>query len=378
MYTLDRARSRCEALLPGLLGKLAEVPLLDWEQPGNPGLDLFRGCGGPGLVIPKEYGGLGGSAADAVEVLRAIGAASPSLAVATAMHHFSLASLFAVTDTLEPSPEERALLAAIADQNLLVASGFAEGRPGQGVLSPLMTGVRDEGGIRVSGAKKPCSMSRSMDLFSASVAVPTENGGSELKLMLVPAATPGVSVHPFWQAPVLTGAESDEVRLEDVFVDDRLLVDAEIGDGGELDALQTVGFIWFEVLITSCYLGMASALAERAFADSRRGTELLSALGVRLETAALLLDSVARRLVTDEPDNRLLTLAVTARYGAQDAITDAVALAVEALGGIAFIGGQEVAYLATATRCVTFHPPTRVSTHAALAAALRGGVLRLS
>ncbi|MGV9674162.1 acyl-CoA dehydrogenase [Nocardia sp. NPDC003482] len=378
MYTLDQARERCDALLPGLLDKLADQPLAERERPGNPGLELFRGSGGPGLLIPAEYGGLGAGPRDAIQVLRAIGATSPSLAVATAMHHFSLASLFAASDTLQPGPEERALLAAIADQNLLVASGFAEGNPGQGILTPTMTGVRVDDGIVVTGAKKPCSLSRSMDLFSASVSVPAADGGTELMLMLIPAAAQGISVHPFWRAEVLAGAESDEVRLTDVFVDERLLIPATLGDRGEIDALQTVGFIWFEMLITSCYLGIASALAERAFADIRRGGDLLARLGVRLETAALLLESVAHRLVGAPADNALLTTAVTARYGAQDAITDAVALALEAIGGMGFLGDPDVGYLATASRCVVYHPPSRVSAHAALAAAFRGDVLRLA
>jgi len=177
-----------------------------------------------------------------------------------------------------------------------VSSGFAEGNPGQGILSPTVGGVRGDGGIVVNGSKRPCSMSRSMDLLSASVSVPKAGGGSEVVMMLVPAQTEGITVHPFWASNVLAGAESDEVRMTDVFVDDRLLLPTETGDHGELDELQTVGFMWFEMLITSCYLGMVSALVERAFASGRLGPDRVAALGVRLETATLLLEGIAARL----------------------------------------------------------------------------------
>lgn len=376
MRTLDEAREVCEKYLPGLLSELAQIPLAELEKPGNRGLELFRASGGPALVIPKSYSGSGASPLEAIQVTRAIGAAAPSLAVASTMHHFSVATVFTLAESLRSSGVEWALLEGIATQNLLVSSGFAEGNPGQGILSPTVGGVRKDGGIVVNGSKRPCSISRSMDLLSASVSVPAEGGGSETVLMLIPADTPGVSVHPFWASNVLAGAESDEVRLTDVFVDDRLIVPTDTGERGELDELQTVGFMWFEMLITSCYLGMASALVERAFASGKLSAELVADLGVRIETAAQLLEGIARQLMAKEGDNAALTKAMIARYGAQEAIVDASKRAVEALGGMAFISSPDVAYLASACHCVSFHPPSKSSTSRALAANFSGDVLR--
>jgi len=377
MRTLDEARAVCETYLPGLYADLANTPLLDLEEPGNPGLELFRKHGGPALLIPEKYAGLGVSPLEAVQVVRAIGSCAPSLAVATAMHHFSVASIFTLADSLRSSGVEWALLEAIASQQLLVSSGFAEGNPGQGILSPTVTGVRTDGGIVINGSKKPCSMSKSMDLLSASVAIPTADGDTEVVLVLVPAGTPGISIHPFWSANVLTGAESDEVRLTDVFIDNRLAIATGTGEQGELDELQTVGFVWFELLITSCYLGMASALTERVFSKGKLGSEALAALGVRLETATLLIEGIARLLSEHPVDNSALTKTMIARYGAQDAIADAVTTSVEALGGTSFIGSPEVAYLASACRCVSFHPPSRSSTHGALTESFAGDIFRI-
>lgn len=377
MRTLDEAREVCERYLPGLLGKLAETDLLDREKPGNPALRLFKEAGGPALVIPKVYAGAGASPLEAIAVTRAIGAAAPSLAVASTMHHFSVATIFTLADSLQSSGVEWALLEGIATQNLLVSSGFAEGNPGQGILSPTVGAVRKDGGIVVNGSKRPCSMSRSMDLLSASVSVPKEGGGTELVLMLVPAETKGLTVHPFWGSDVLAGAESDEVRLTDVFVDDRLLVPTEIGERGELDELQTIGFMWFEMLITSCYLGMASALVERATAGGKLGPDQAADLGVRLETATLLLEGIGRQLTAKEGDNAALTKTMIARYGAQDAILEAAGKAVEALGGVAFISSPEVAYLSAACQCVSFHPPSRSGTRRGLAANFAGDILRI-
>ncbi|MGW4479939.1 acyl-CoA dehydrogenase [Rhodococcus triatomae] len=378
MRSLDDARDVCEIYLPGLYDELDKVPLSELERPSNPGLDLFKQYGGSGLVIPEIYSGLGAGPIDAIHVMRAIASRAPSLSVATAMHHFSVATLFTLADSLRSSGTEWAMLMGIAEQNLLLSSGFAEGKPGQGILSPSMQGRAVEGGYVINGSKKPCSMSRSMDLLSASTAVTTDSGDTELVLLLVPADSDGLSVHPFWGSSVLAGAESDEVRLADVFVDERLATRAEVTDSGEVDELQTVGFMWFEMLISACYLGMASGLVERVFANDRVSAETRATIGVRLETATLLLERVGGLLADGSGDGAALSKAMIARYGAQDAINDAVGRAVEALGGISFITDPDVAYLQSATRCLNFHPPSRSSTYGALADSLGGGSLVLN
>ena len=378
MRILDEARAVCDSHLPGLLTDLEPIPFGERERAGNPGLRLFRERGGPALLVPKQYSGLGATPLEAMQVVCAIGASSPSLAVATAMHHFSVATIFTLAESLRASGLEWALLEGIADQNLLVSSGFAEGNPGQGILAPTMTGVRVDGGIVVSGAKRPCSMASSMDLLSASAAVTGADGGTEMVLLLVPAAAPGITVHPFWRSNVLAGAESDEVRLTDVFVDDSLAMPTSLGERGDLDDLQTVGFIWFELLITSCYLGMAAALVERVFQKPTVAASRRAEIGARLETAALLLRGIGHSLADKESDNGALARAVLARYGAQDAIVDAATWAIGALGGMAFISSSDVAYLAAACQCVGFHPPSRAATNPALADYLSGDVLRLA
>ena len=97
------------------------------------------------------------------------------------------------------------------------------------------TAAREGDNWRVSGSKRPCSLSRSMDLLTASVAVPDEDGGSRLGVALIPAESPGIRVEPFWSSWVLAGAESDAVILEDVEVHPDLVVYPEIGLDGQLD-----------------------------------------------------------------------------------------------------------------------------------------------
>ncbi|WP_405655851.1 acyl-CoA dehydrogenase family protein [Streptomyces sp. RK9] len=378
MRSLDAARQTCEDFLPGLLGRLGDIPLEELERPGSPAVDLFRSAGGSGLVIPKTYEGAGANPLQALEVTRAIAAAAPSLAVATTMHHFSVATLFTLADSLQSSGMEWALLEGISSQNLLVASGFAEGQPGRGILAPTMTARAVEGGYAVNGSKKPCSLSRSMDLLTASVALPLPDGGSDMAVLLVPSEAEGMSVRPFWSSWALAGAESDEIRLTDVFVDEQQIMRTELGDAGELDELQTVGFIWFELLISASYVGIASSLVERVVARGRGSESDRAQLVARLESAVLLLEGTARMILDGETGNTGLGKALLARFGCQDALGDAVRRAVEALGGMAFIGSSDVAYLAAASHGLAFHPPSRSSFAGPLMEHVDGRPLRLA
>jgi alkylation response protein AidB-like acyl-CoA dehydrogenase len=67
-------------------------------------------------------------------------------------------------------------------------------------------------------------------------------------------------------------------------------------------------------------------------------------------------------MIMDEAvGNEGLGRALVARYGAQDTIREVVGRAVELLGGMAFIGSGDIAYLAAASHGLSFHPPSRSS-----------------
>ncbi len=97
MNLLRTEQDTLDAYIPGLGKYLSEVPLLELEKPGCGALAKFRELGGPALLVPAEYAGKGASLLDAVRIQRAVGSRSPSLAVATTMHHFSVASLVELT-----------------------------------------------------------------------------------------------------------------------------------------------------------------------------------------------------------------------------------------------------------------------------------------
>jgi len=372
MAFLDVERRTLEEIIPKLDGELVEIPLLELEKPGGPAIELFRKQGGAGMLVPNALGGRGASPLQATRVHRAVATRSPSLAVAMMMHNFSVATL--VENSLYGA-EGNELLRGIVDSRLLMASGFAEGRTGAGILDASMRADPVPGGYRINGTKKPCSLSRSMDIFSAGVVVPGANGDRRRAIAIVPASAEGLNRRPFWRSWVLAGAESDEVSLENVFIPSELLFFPNCEAG--LDRVEIGGFCWFELLCAATYLGVASRLAELALMAGKGSDADRALLGIELEGGMAAVEGVARAMGEEKRDENALARALFARFAAQLAVERAAGHAAELLGGMAFVGSSDVAYLLAASRALAFHPPSRISASRTLAAYLIGGALEL-
>jgi len=376
MRFLENERQTLAKFLPGLDDCLAGHPLEDLERPGNPGIAEFRRCGGPGLLVPPEHGGAGAGALDAVRVQRAIGARSPSTAVATTMHHFSMASLVVLSRTGQGF--EWMLMEGIAREGKLLASGFAEGRAGSSILAPAMSAVPEDGGLRITGVKRPCSLARSMDLLTASVLVPRrDEPGEQLAIALVPAGSDGLSVSPFWTSFALAGAESEQVTADSVFVPEELVIRVAAAPGQSLDTLQVAGFLWFELLITSSYLGAVSGLVERVLHNPRVPAAERARLLVEIEGAVAGVENVARQVDEGRNDDELLAACLIARYAAQDAVARITPRAVELLGGLNFMSSDEIGYRAACVHALALHPPSRGRMAEPLTEYLAGGPLTI-
>jgi alkylation response protein AidB-like acyl-CoA dehydrogenase len=233
---------------------------------------------------------------------------------------------------------------------------------------------RGPSGIIINGSKKPCSLSQSMDLFTVSTpALPGMDAG--LAAAIIPADTPRIERRPFWQNPILAGAESDEVVLRDVCVPEDAFF--PLGGSGRMNAVQDRGFLWFELRITASYLGIASALVERVLLSDRGGAAERVSLAIETEGAMAALEGIARAMLAGERGNDELARMLLVRYAVQAAIDRAAALAAELLGPAAFIQSPEVSYLYAATHVLSFHPPGRLGACKHLDAYLAGSPLVL-
>ncbi|MFE3317502.1 acyl-CoA dehydrogenase family protein [Nocardia sp. NPDC059195] len=370
----DDARQTAEKLAPGLLADLGAHPLLELEENPKIGFDALRRAKAPGLLVPGLHGGKGATAVEALHLTVGLGAAAPSLAVAATMHNFTVASMCAFEGKFHGM--EWVILDAIAHESLLVSSAGAEGRSGEGQLTPKTTAHRRGDEWILNGSKKPCSLASSMDLLSASVQLIEPDRPPRLGMVLVPAKADGIEVRRFWDSPVLRGAESDEVVLTDVTVPDQMVMKIEEGDRISFNEVQKVGLTWFTLLVSGTYLGMASILAGMMFQHSKGSAHIRAETAGELRAGLLALERVATTL-DGPPKPRMLLDALVVRYALQNSVQRCVARTIEVLGGMAFIKDPVVSYLGSATQALAFHPPTRNSMGDAVEGAFRGNELRV-
>jgi alkylation response protein AidB-like acyl-CoA dehydrogenase len=374
LHLLEKERATLAAFFPKLDETLAQIPLLEMEKPDNPALGIFRKFAGPKLLIPTRFSGLGATPLQAIHIQRALGSRSPSLAVATTMHHWSIAIILEMFAGRKGTSFETQWLENIAENNLYVSSAFAEGVAGSTIFDSKMEVKPAPNGLIINGSKKPCSLTASMDILTAAVLIPSGlRGDTDLVVVAVLADSLGIERRPFWNNWILAGAESDEVILHDVFVPDKWI--ANFGNPYRLDVIQARCIIWFELLISATYLGIATALVERTIAGEKGIAHERVMLAIEVEGAMAALEGVARWLMESESGDAEIAHSLYARYAVQRAIERATNQALELLGGMAFAKSADVSYLFAAARALAYHPPSRLSVSAALDRYLAGNPL---
>lgn len=373
MRILQLERDSLSQYAPGLDAGLRELGLHALEKTSEPGIALFRQAQAARLLIPKAYGGIGASALDALRFQIALGSRAPSLAISTTMHHYKIAALAQMAKYQDMS----ALLTHLSDNNCLVASGGAEGVPGQSLFSPTMI-ARDSGnGIVVSGTKKPCCLAWSMDILSVMIASsPDSKYEGELLNVLIDAQHPSIKRTAIWSNNILSAAESGAITLEDTPVEATRIF--RLGTADKAKPFTVATFLWFELLATGTYFGMVLGLVEIMMKENKGTLEQRADMMIRYDVLSTALESVAGSLdqgiLTDELLARLLNI----RYMAQKFIAAIGSECLEILGGLAFARSAQVGVLLLSSRALAFHPPSYGNMYPNIAQQLDGGALVLA
>ncbi|MEV5880539.1 acyl-CoA dehydrogenase family protein [Streptomyces sp. NPDC052101] len=372
MNILAAERAVLDRALPGLDGWLAKLGHVAAEDPESQVIEEFGKAGGGNILIPERFGGNGLSCLEGVRLQRAVGSRAPSLAVATTMHHYKVAWLAQVLD----SGEADRVLTDIVSRRHLVASCGAEGRSGKQLFAPGIEVSPAEGGLLISGTKRPCSLVRSMGLLT--LLAPGPEGSpyaGRLLIVMVPADAPGLTWEPLWGNRVLRAAQTDAVLLDRVHVPDHRIV--PLGDPDRsLPRLNSL-MLLFLPLITAAYLGIATGQVERLFLEGRgAAVDRLAALGP-LETASAAVEALASEVDSGPHDEMLLGRMLLVRYAAQRAIAEATDRVLELLGGMSFVTSGDNVDLLAASRALAFHPPAENAMRERLDDWLNGGGLTL-
>jgi acyl-CoA dehydrogenase len=304
--------------------------------------------------VPLDLGGGGLSYAELCGLLRGLGRACGSTALALSMHTHLLAML--VWNHHRGQPVAGTLRRIASDQLVLVSTGASDW------LTPSATAIRVDGGFRISGRKIFGSGSPAGGVLVTMATVDDPVDGPTALHFSVPMRTPGVTVLDNWRALGMRGSGSNDVLLDDVFIADAAVsLRRPFGKWHPVfNAILTMAL----PLIMSPYLGVAEAARDLAVQQIQRKREdpevwyLLGELDTALTTAQLAVQAGIDLCANYQfaPNDATGNAAAIRKTIAAQALVSAVEKALEVVGGSGLFRSMGLERLLREIHGAQFHP----------------------
>ncbi len=308
----ERERAeRVEAILPELRAHAEEADAAGRFY--EPHRETLANAGLLGLVIPPEYGGLGGTLRDLAAATFAMGTACPSTALAYFFHCSTSSRGLLALEAIEEgkfSPEEIPVVRAFAE-NVLHRMGtkrqllgnFASetAKSSQSAVFISTEAEKAPGGWRLNGVKSFGCNTGVADAYLVAAKLKGYDTAEGLAMFFVPRDAEGVKERPAWDALGMRASASHGIILENVFVPES---EALALPGAFVKLMQTSrgSLMGNQPAISAIYLGAAKAAYDyslektmsmkfedtgRPIATSPFHQELIGKMLVALETARL-------------------------------------------------------------------------------------------
>lgn len=315
--------------------------------------DLLREAGLIGAAVPVELGGDGMDHATLCGVVRRIGRACGSTALAFSMHCHQVA--VAAWRWQHVQAPTDGLLRRIAAENLvLVSSGGSDWLQGAG------TATKVEGGFRIDARKVFSSGCQAGSLLMTSAVYDDPDAGATVLHFAVPFSAEGVTILDTWDTMGMRGTGSHDVELKAVFVADAA-VSGRRPQGKWHPLFHIISMIAFP-LIYSAYLGVAEGARDAALEVARKkpASAGLIALSGEMQnafwTAGTALDAMIATAAAAQPGPETTSRVMTGRTVAGRAAIRTVELALEVAGGGAFYRKSPIERAFRDIQGARFHP----------------------
>jgi len=210
-----------EVLIP------AEAEVSESDQIPESIVAQMRGMGLFGLSIPEDYGGLGLSMSDEVEMAMVLGRASPAFRsmAGTNIGIGSQAIILGGSDA-----QKQTYLPAMATGALIGSFALTEPEAGSDAASVRTRAQKVEGGYVLNGTKRYITNAPEAGLFTV-MARTGAPGARGVSCFLVEANSKGLSVGSWDKKMGQRGAHTADVIFEECFVPDEALLGGAEGTG---------------------------------------------------------------------------------------------------------------------------------------------------
>ncbi|MCB2006366.1 MAG: acyl-CoA dehydrogenase family protein [Rhodoferax sp.] len=191
---------------------------------------LLRDLGLYGMTVPEEYGGLGMTSAEEVEVLFRLCFASVAYRNLLGTNNgVGSGALLAVGS----AEQKQKYLPEIAAGRIVTAFAITENDSGSDASSLRTQARKVEGGWQINGVKRFITNAPEAQLFTVLARSSERPGASGISAFLVERNTPGISIGSPEKKMGQQGSHVADVILSDVFVSDSSMLGGE-GEGLKL------------------------------------------------------------------------------------------------------------------------------------------------
>jgi alkylation response protein AidB-like acyl-CoA dehydrogenase len=276
-----------EAVLPALREAAAQADQLG--QFHRPHVQTFAQAGLLGLIVPTEYGGMGGGLRDLAAATFAMGTACASTALAYFFHCSSASRGLLGLEAIEAglfSDAEAQVVRAFAEKVLtkmgrerkwLANFASESAKSATSNITISTKAVKVKGGWMLNGVKSFGCASGVADEYLVTAILDGYSTADGLALFFVPRDAAGVRLREEWDAIGMRATANNGIILQDVFVPD----DEALTLPGAFVRMMQVSrgtFVGNQVAGTAIYLGVAYAvydyalgyLMQTTFADTGR------------------------------------------------------------------------------------------------------------
>lgn len=256
-----------------------------------------------GYALPEEYGGLGVTMAEDVELAFEFGYTTPAFRSLFGTNNGIAGQVIARFGSEE---QKKAYLPGLVSGELIGSFALTEAEAGSDPAGLRTTARRDDGGWVLDGVKRYITNAPIADLFVVFArSDPEQRGGRGVSSFVVDARTPGVVVGPKDRKMGQAGAWTAEVVLDDVHVP----ADALIGEEGRGYAKALTVLSRGRLHIAALCVGMAQRVLDESVAYAATAKQGGAPIGRFQLVQALIADTHAELLA-----GRAMVREVAARY----------------------------------------------------------------
>ncbi|SCX60995.1 acyl-CoA dehydrogenase [Klenkia marina] len=256
-----------------------------------------------GYALPEEFGGLGVTMSEDVQLAFEFGYTSPAFRSLFGTNNGIAGQVIA---RFGDDEQKKAWLPGLAAGDLIGSFALTEAEAGSDPAGLRTTARRDGEDWVINGGKRYITNAPIADLFVVFArSEPEQTGGRGISTFLVPATTPGVTVGPHDRKTGQSGAWTAEVFLDDV----RVPADALVGEQGRGYSKALTVLSRGRLHVAALCVGMAQRVLDESVAYAATAKQGGAPIGRFQLVQALIADMHTELLAA-----RAMVVDVAARY----------------------------------------------------------------